>query len=397
VHAVFWSAEADERQLADDFFACLTQGTSFSGAWSAGFGLPTVVYAGSVVLPGTLTGTMPLSAVARALIKAFDAGMLPPPVSGVANEYISFTPSTAIVGGLCTGPTAGCGEHDWHNIYKGVPFDVASVPLGACNCHNHWATERQKTTEVAEHETGEGLARLAGAGFEVGDLCEAFKEQLMCCGSSYQVQQLAGARGPASCEPINSTGSAAACTADAGPGASSGTTDAGGSSDDASSGSSGSGSSPSGSASGAGSSSGSASGASSSSGSSAGSAPGEGPSSGASGSTSGSESGSTASTGVGAPGGSGGPNPPGSASAPDAGVVGVSAEGGALGAVETGGATNGGCACATIGDASAQRSGWGWQFVASIAGLALISARRAPTARSKSHRARSQSRPRRDA
>jgi hypothetical protein len=215
IHAVFWSSEPGERPLADDFFRCLTQGTSFSTAWSGEFGMPTVVYDGSVVLPGTTPARLSLGALAQLLIQAFDKGQLPAPISGVANEYISFTPSTSIIGNLCTGPTAGCGEHNWRNTYKGVSFDVASVPLGKCNCHNMWDSESQKTTEVAEHETGEGLARLAGAGFETGDRCELLKENLTCCGKSYQVQQLAGARGATSCEPINSTGNAAACIAEA--------------------------------------------------------------------------------------------------------------------------------------------------------------------------------------
>src|SRR5213078_3386139 len=120
VHAVFWSTEADERPLADDFFRCLTRGTSFSGAWSGEFGIPTVVYDGSVVLPGTTPPRMSMGTLAQLLIQAFDKGQLPAPVSGVANEYISFTPSTSIVGNLCTGPTAGCGEHNWRNTYKGV-------------------------------------------------------------------------------------------------------------------------------------------------------------------------------------------------------------------------------------------------------------------------------------
>ena len=151
-----------------------------------------VVYDGSVVLPGTTPARLSLGTLAQLLIQAFDKGQLPPPISGVANEYISFTPSTSIVGNLCTGPTAGCGEHSFRNSYKGVTFDVASVPLGKCNCHNMWDSESKKTTEVAEHETAEGLARLAGAGFEVGDRCEVLKEHLTCCGQSYQVQQLAG-------------------------------------------------------------------------------------------------------------------------------------------------------------------------------------------------------------
>jgi hypothetical protein len=214
IHAVFWSAEAGERPLADAFFRCLTRGTSFSSGWSGEFGLPSVAYAGSVVLPGTTPPRLSLGGLAQLLIQAFDEGRLPAPVSGVANEYISFTPSTTIVGNLCTGPTAGCGEHSWHNTYKGVSFDVASVPVGPCNCHNMWDSESKKTTEVAEHEAGEGLARLAGAAFEVGDRCEALKENLTCCGSSYQVQQLAGARGATSCEPISSNGNQAACAVD---------------------------------------------------------------------------------------------------------------------------------------------------------------------------------------
>src|SRR2546423_1190869 len=178
-------------------------------------GTRTWVTVEGAVLRGPTPPPLPLEPRPELLTRAFEGAQRPPPVSGAANEYISFTPSTSIVGNLCTGPTAGCGEHDWHNSYKGVSFDVASVPLGRCNCHNMWDSESKKTTEVAEHETAEGLARLAGAGFGTGDRCEVLKENLTCCGNSYQVQQLAGARGATSCEPINSTGNAAACVADA--------------------------------------------------------------------------------------------------------------------------------------------------------------------------------------
>jgi hypothetical protein len=346
IHAVFWSAEADERPLADDFFRCLTRGTSFSGAWSGEFGVPTVVYDGSVVLPGTTPSRMSLGMLAQLLIQAFDKGQLPPPVSGAANEYISFTPSTSIVGNLCTGPTAGCGEHNWRNTYKGVSFDVASVPLGKCNCHNMWDSESKKTTEVAEHETAEGLARLAGAGFETGDRCELLKENLTCCGKSYQVQQLAGSRGATSCEPINSNANAAACMADDGRDASSG--DPG----DASSGAG----SP---------------GNSGSKVSDAGpTSPGAGPAPGA-------PSRDASAGDVSTRGGSGtgsGPTPGGSGSLADAGVGGSA--GGQPGSPVAPRGMNGGCACRTIAGPGTERDDLPWGAAASMAGLGLLLARR---------------------
>jgi hypothetical protein len=363
VHAVFWEAQADERQLADDFFRCLTEGTSFSGPWSSEFAIPKVVYVGSVVLPGTLTGMMQLSTVARALVKAFDMGLLPPPVSGVANEYISFTPQTAVVDGICTGPTAGCGEHDWHNSYKGVPFDVASVPVGPCNCHAHWATESQKTTEVAEHETGEGLARLAGAGYEVGDACENPKYTITCCGTSYQAQALASSKGASSCEVIKSTGNTAACASDGGAGATSGAdagatsgTDAGGSSGRASSGGTGSGSS--------------SSGEGTSSASSGGSSTGQGAPSGSSGTPSGSV---TATSGSLSSAGGTGTSSSGSASSLDGGFFGEEEAGTVR---EAPGSTNAGCSCRAVGDRRGGERKIPGQAWASIGAFALALVRR---------------------
>jgi MYXO-CTERM domain-containing protein len=343
IHAVFWSAEADERPLADNFFRCLTRGTSFSGGWSGEFGIATVVYDGSVVLPGTTPARLSLGALAQLLIQAFDKGELPAPVSGVANEYISFTPSTSIVGNLCTGPTAGCGEHSFRNTYKGVSFDVASVPLGKCNCHNMWDSESKKTTEVAEHETAEGLARLAGAGFETGDRCELLKENLTCCGNSYQVQQLAGARGATSCEPITSSGNAAACMADA-P-ADAGGDDSGSRTPDVR---------PPGGASGDGSTGG---------GSGGGAPPGTAPS-------------SDAAPGGSSPIGAGGKGatPPGSAVVADAGSG--DNEAGAPGSSVAARGMSAGCGCRTVPDPGAESKNLPWGAPASLGGLALLLARR---------------------
>jgi len=223
VQAVFWSSQTSDRSRIDEFFRCLTLGSSFSGAWSSEFGLSSVTYLGSYVLTDPLPATISEPSLLAVLSAAFDDGLVPGPTAGIANEYILFTPSTTLVGTLCSSAKAGCGEHDAKARYKGITFDYGVAPIAPCNCHGtgNWTSVFDEMTNVGEHEVAEGLARLGGASYEVGDACEMPIESIACCGVTYVTQGLAGSGGASTCHPVTSTGSAAACAADAGADASS--------------------------------------------------------------------------------------------------------------------------------------------------------------------------------
>src|SRR5215471_17970211 len=59
-YTVFWQADTSLRSGLDAFYACLTEGSSFSPTWASQFGVSSVSYRGSYVLTSTLPATVKL-------------------------------------------------------------------------------------------------------------------------------------------------------------------------------------------------------------------------------------------------------------------------------------------------------------------------------------------------
>src|SRR5215831_17291742 len=57
-YTVFWQADTSLRSGLDAFYACLTEGSSFSPTWASQFGVASVFYRGSYVLTSALPATV---------------------------------------------------------------------------------------------------------------------------------------------------------------------------------------------------------------------------------------------------------------------------------------------------------------------------------------------------
>ena len=226
-YTVFWQADTSLRSGLDDFYACLTEGSSFSPTWAGQFGVSSVSYRGSYVLTSKLPAAVRLETDLRnVMTDAFNKGLVPPPAFGSLSEYILYIPSSTIVSDnvgdvFCQKTTDPCGVHQQAS-FNGVQYQYAAVPLN-CTCHDPPAPSKlDDSARVGEHELAEGLADLGTARYEVGDQCKTPRNTIACCGHTYEIQPLAGPNGIAVCQDLTASGSPAACAMNGGAGGSGG-------------------------------------------------------------------------------------------------------------------------------------------------------------------------------
>lgn len=213
LHTIFFQQDTSIQPQMDEMFGCLAASSTFGGAWAQQFGLQNITYEGSIVLTQASPAQLVLGGNLDQLVAdAMSAGLVPPPVAGIANEYLVYVPQGVAMSdssgqGICDG-SGVCAEHGT-TYYGNQYYDLAIVPIGCPEC----GAGLDAASIGGEHEAAEGLADQGTATYEVGDGCEtdANTTQLSCCGQVYDIQQLAGAGGYYDCQTITATGNACGC------------------------------------------------------------------------------------------------------------------------------------------------------------------------------------------